>query len=173
MVHEIQKTFLLPDATLLEKLQKDGIVFEIYEIETFYTKITYFYDVKFQNLNGNFYKITRLNNPILEQNQEEKISKKDYEKARKKLIEKSIKKKRYEFKLCSFKSLIDVYEDFNLYVLKVFFPTLEMANLFTPPKEFRIQRELCGVLDSKNIILYGFNNLEIDIEKYFKIIEKN
>ncbi|EOH4580029.1 hypothetical protein ACLQXS_001980, partial [Campylobacter coli] len=42
MVHEIQKTFLLPDATLLEKLQKDGIVFEIYEIETFYTKITYF-----------------------------------------------------------------------------------------------------------------------------------
>ena len=33
MVHEIQKTFLLPDATLLEKLQKDGIVFEIYEIE--------------------------------------------------------------------------------------------------------------------------------------------
>ncbi|EPN7686239.1 hypothetical protein ACT264_001952 [Campylobacter coli] len=173
MVHEIQKTFLLPDATLLEKLQKDGIVFEIYEIETFYTKITYFYDVKFQNLNGNFYKITRLNNPILEQNQEEKISKKDYEKARKKLIEKSIKKKRYEFKLCSFKSLIDVYEDFNLYVLKVFFPTLEMANLFTPPKEFRIQRELCGVLDSKNIILYGFNNLEIDIEKCFKIIEKN
>ncbi len=75
MVYEIQKTFLLPDATLLEKLQKDGIVFEIYEIETFYTKITYFYDVKFQNLNGNFYKITRLNNPILEQNQEEKISK--------------------------------------------------------------------------------------------------
>lgn len=75
MVHEIQKTFLLSDATLLEKLQKDGIVFEIYEIETFYTKITYFYDVKFQNLNGNFYKITRLNNPILEQNQEEKISK--------------------------------------------------------------------------------------------------
>ncbi|ENT9844844.1 hypothetical protein ACFBCD_001833 [Campylobacter coli] len=173
MVHEIQKTFLLPDATLLEKLQKDGIVFEIYEIETFYTKITYFYDVKFQNLNGNFYKITRLNNPILEQNQEEKISKKDYEKARKKLIEKSIKKKRYEFKLCSFKSFIDVYEDLNLYVLKVFFPTLEMANLFTPPKEFRIQRELCGVLDSKNIILYGFNNLEIDIEKCFKIIEKN
>ncbi|SPV24851.1 Uncharacterised protein [Campylobacter coli] len=48
-----------------------------------------------------------------------------------------------------------------------------MANLFTPPKEFRIQRELCGVLDSKNIILYGFNNLEIDIEKCFKIIEKN
>ncbi|WP_458859695.1 CYTH domain-containing protein, partial [Campylobacter coli] len=111
----------------------------------FYTKITYFYDVKFQNLNGNFYKITRLNNPILEQNQEEKISKKDYEKARKKLIEKSIKKKRYEFELCSFKSFIDVYEDLNLYVLKVFFPTLEMANLFTPPKEFRIQRELCGV----------------------------
>ncbi|EAI3021942.1 hypothetical protein E2901_09270, partial [Campylobacter coli] len=173
MVHEIQKTFLLPDATLLEKLQKDGIVFEIYEIETFYTKITYFYDVKFQNLNGNFYKITRLNNPILEQNQEEKISKKDYEKARKKLIEKSIKKKRYEFKLCSFKSFIDVYEDLNLYVLKVFFPTLEIANLFILPKEFRIQRELCGVLDSKNIILYGFNNLEIDIEKCFKIIEKN
>ncbi|EIQ8883232.1 hypothetical protein LV537_000958, partial [Campylobacter coli] len=108
MVHEIQKTFLLPDATLLENLQKDGIVFEIYEIETFYIKITYFYDVKFQNLNGNFYKITRLNNPILEQNQEEKISKKDYEKARKKLIEKSIKKKRYKFKLCSFKSFIDV-----------------------------------------------------------------
>ncbi len=127
MVHEIQKTFLLPDATLLEKLQKDGIVFEIYEIETFYTKITYFYDVKFQNLNGNFYKITRLNNPILEQNQEEKISKKDYEKARKKLIEKSIKKKRYEFKLCSFKSLIDVYEDLNkrsfiiVFYIQIFF----------------------------------------------------
>lgn len=28
-------------------------------------------------------------------------------------------------------------------------------------------------MDSKNIILYGFNNLEIDIEKCFKIIEKN
>lgn len=55
---------------------------------------------------GNFYKITRLNNPILEQNQEEKISKKDYEKARKKLIEKSIKKNAMNLNFVLLKALL-------------------------------------------------------------------
>ncbi len=109
MVYEIQKNFLLSDCTLLENLKKDNIPFRNSKFETFYTQITSNHSVKFQSFCNEFYKITKFNNSILEQNQEEKISKKKFEKARKKIIGKSIKKERFEFKFCSLKSYIDIH----------------------------------------------------------------
>lgn len=173
MVYEIQKNFLLFDCTLLENLRKDNIAFKNYEFETFYTQITPNYSVKFQSFCNEFYKITKFNNSILEQNQEEKISKKKFEKARKKIIGKSIKKERFEFKFCSLKSYIDVYEEPKICVLKVFFPTLDNASEFKIPKDFKIQKELRHDLDSKYIVLYGFEYQNFDTEKCFKNIEKN
>ncbi|KQI43333.1 hypothetical protein Y870_02405, partial [Campylobacter jejuni CVM 41922] len=111
MVYEIQKNFLLSDCTLLENLKKDNIPFRNSKFETFYTQITSNHSVKFQSFCNEFYKITKFNNSILEQNQEEKISKKKFEKARKKIIGKSIKKERFEFKFCALKSYIDIYEE--------------------------------------------------------------
>lgn len=173
MVHGIQRNFLLPNTTLLENLQKDGIIFKIFKCETFYTKITHNQNIKFQNINDSFYKITTLDSRILEQNKEEKITQKNYENAKKKLINRSIKKKRYEFKLCSYKSLIDVYEEPKICILKIFFSTVVEADKFVLPREFNISKELHCSLDSKFIMLYGYEQLEFDIEKCFKIIEKN
>ncbi|TKX32579.1 CYTH domain-containing protein [Campylobacter aviculae] len=173
MVHEIQKNFLLSDTTLLRNFQKDGVLFKISEIEIFYTKITYSKNIKFKNIDGNYYKITEINDEILEQNQEEKISKKEFIKARKNRIGKSIKKKRYEFKFCSLKSFIDVYSKPEICIFKIFFPTLEEACHFTLPNEFKIQKEFDYALDSKFMMLYGCDFFKIDIEKYFKKIEKD
>ncbi|EAI7958994.1 TPA: hypothetical protein ACHD26_001025, partial [Campylobacter jejuni] len=173
MVYEIQKNFLLSDCTLLENLKKDNIPFRNSKFETFYTQITSNHSVKFQSFCNEFYKITKFNNSILEQNQEEKISKKKFEKARKKIIGKSIKKERFEFKLCSLKSYIDIYEEPKICILKIFFPTLDSSNEFKIPKDFKIQKELHHDLNSKHIVLYGFEYQKFDIEKCFKIIEKN
>lgn len=173
MVYEIQKNFLLPDTTLLKNLQEDGILFKIHELEIFYTKITYSQNVKFKSLDGFYYKIIETNDKILEQNQEEQISKKEFEKARKKSIGKGIKKKRYEFKFCSLKSFIEVYNKSKICILKIFFPTLDEANRFILPYEFKIQKEFDYILDSKFITLYGCDFEQINIEKYFKSIEKN
>lgn len=173
MVYEIQKSFLLSDSTLLENLRKDDIPLKSYKFETFYTQISPKCSVKFQSFCDEFYKITQINDKILEQNQEEKISKKKFEKARKKLIGRSIKKERFEFKLCSLKSYIDVYEEGQICVLKVFFPTLSCAKEFKLPKDFKTKEELLHNLDSKFIVLYGFGCENFDIEKCFKIIEKN
>ncbi|MBX2362747.1 hypothetical protein I8941_01110, partial [Campylobacter jejuni] len=107
---------------------------------TFYTQITSNHSVKFQSFCNEFYKITKFNNSILEQNQEEKISKKKFEKARKKIIGKSIKKERFEFKFCSLKSYIDIYEEPKICILKIFFPTLDSSNEFKIPKDFKIQK---------------------------------
>ncbi|TKX31266.1 CYTH domain-containing protein [Campylobacter estrildidarum] len=173
MVHEIQKNFLLSDATLLMNFQKDGILFKSSEFEIFYTKITCSKSIKFKNIDGSFYKVIRINDEILEQNYEEKISKKEFIKARKNRIGKSIKKKRYEFKFCSLKSFIDVYSKPEICILKVFFPTLEEARRFSLPNEFKIQKEFDYILDSKFMILYGCDFFKFDVEKYFKKIEKN
>ncbi|EKO4721217.1 hypothetical protein P0L62_000987, partial [Campylobacter jejuni] len=173
MVYEIQKNFLLSDCALLENLKKDNIPFRNSKFETFYTQITSNHSVKFQSFCNEFYKITKFNNSILEQNQEEKISKKKFEKARKKIIGKSIKKERFEFKFCSLKSYIDIYEEPKICILKIFFPTLDSSNEFKIPKDFKIQKELHHDLNSKHIVLYGFEYQNFDIEKCFKIIEKN
>lgn len=84
MVYEIQKNFLLSDCTL-SNLKKDNIPFQNSEFETFYTQITSNHSVKFQSFCNEFYKITKFNNSILEQNQEEKFLKKNLKKLEKRL----------------------------------------------------------------------------------------
>ncbi len=71
-------------------------------------------------------------------------------------------------------STIEVnYEEPKICILKIFFPTLDSSNEFKIPKDFKIQKELHHDLNSKHIVLYGFEYQNFDIEKCFKIIEKN
>ncbi len=65
-----------------------------------------------------------------------------------------------------------MYEEPKICILKIFFPTLDSSNEFKIPKDFKIQKELHHDLNSKHIVLYGFEYQNFDIEKYFKIIEK-
>ncbi|MBM0636773.1 hypothetical protein LNU06_01145 [Campylobacter sp. VicNov18] len=168
MVCEIEKNFLLSDCTFLDNLENNCL--KNYELEIFYTKITLKHSIKFKSSSKQFYKITKLNDLILER--EERISQKQYEKARKKIIGKSIKKKRFELKFPSLKAYIDIYKKPKICVLKVFFPDLNSAKQFKIPKEFKIQKEFHYNLDFKSILLYGFGYEDFNVQKYFNLIEK-
>lgn len=169
MVYEIQKSFLLANDLIVSNLGQDGVKFKSVDISTFYTKISPQKSIKFQNIGEKYFKFILTGNEFLEQNEEE-ISQKIFLKEQKKALVPALKKKRFEFKFCSLKTYIELYEKPKLCILKVFFQTLEEARNFVIPKDFKVLKEL--KLDSKNLSLYGYD-LGFDIEKCFKIIEKN
>ncbi len=170
MVYEIKKSFLLADDFIVSRLQKDGVEFQSVDISIFYTQISPQKSVSFQSIGEQTFKIVIAKNEVLEKNQTQ-IPLKDFLKARKKAIAPVLKKRRLEFKLCSLKSYIELYENPKLCVLKICFETLEDTEKFVIPEDFKILKEL--KLDSKILSLYGFNPEPFDMEKCFKIIEKN
>ncbi len=170
MVYEIEKSFVLADDCIISKLQEDGVEFQSVDISTFYTQITPQKNVKFQSVGDKYFKIVLAENEFLDKNQEE-ISQKFFLKKAKKTITPILKKKKLEFKFCSLKSFIELYENPKLCVLKICFETLEEAKNFTIPKDFKVLKEFRS--DSKELSLYGYNLEPFNIEKCFKIIEKN
>ncbi|ARJ57362.1 hypothetical protein [Campylobacter cuniculorum] len=170
MVYEIQKSFLLANDCIVSNLQRDGIQFQSVDISVFYTQISSQKRVKFQSIGEKYFKIILAENEFLEQDKKE-ISQKVFLKEQKNALTPVLKKKSLEFKFCSLKSYIELYENPKLCVLKIFFETLKDAENFSIPRDFKVLKEIN--LDSKILSLYGYNLHTFDIEKCFKIIEKN
>ena len=161
MACEIQRFFLLSNfSTSNAKALK---------IESFYTKISLEKSLKFENFAGEFYRIKSFKNQI---SKKEKISKKIYKKAQKKLIGQRLVKTRYELECHPFKAFVDIYKKPEICILKVIFPSFKLNDSFDYFKEFDIKKELFNI-NSKNLILYGFENEKINTQKCFKIIEKS
>ncbi|MCX2683021.1 hypothetical protein OQH60_03985 [Campylobacter sp. MIT 21-1685] len=171
-VCEIQRVFLLQDSCLLEDLlNKNGLLFKESRFEIFYTHISLNKNIQFQNIHKSFYKITFLKNEI---QQKQRISKREFKKARKKALVRSLHKKIYELQLYSFQACIEFYKELRISVLKVFFHTLEERHNFVFPKDFGIEKEITEKenLNSKSLILYGYEG-RFNIEKCLKIIDSN
>lgn len=172
MVYEIRRSFLLSNDLVVSNLHRDGVEFQSIDISTFYTQISPRRKVKFQALARRYFKFTLNKNEFLEQTQEE-ISEKTFLKEQKRALTPTLRKKRLEFKFCSLKSCIELYEEPKLCILRVFFETLEEAKNFVIPGDFRVLKELHTEPSSESLSLYGYDLGSFDIDKCLKIIDKN
>ncbi|MEB2816309.1 hypothetical protein [Campylobacter upsaliensis] len=155
-----QRIFLLHSFDLNARQMPKGV-----SITTFYTKISSKETLKFQSIDERYF--------LLRNNLREEISKKDFEKAKKKAILGTLSKKSYEFLEGDRKCLFQIYKEERLFVLKVLFKSEEEARQFKPDEKIRLLRELDGKFNSKNLILYKYKNAFFDLRTCFNIIEKN
>jgi len=174
LVYEVQRFFLLQDCEIISHLQKDGISLRQKTLRTFYTKISQKENIKFQNINNNFFKISIKNDDFLNRNKQ-KISEKIFLKEQKNALTDTLNEKIYSFQFCSLKTEILYYKKQELCILKIFFPSFASSESFFIPKEFKVIKELKQTRDfsHKTISLYGNVFKNFDSDKCFKIIEKN
>ncbi|KAA6227186.1 MULTISPECIES: hypothetical protein [unclassified Campylobacter] len=173
MVYEIQKIFLLNDFSLITNLNKDGINFKTCNINFFYTKISKNESLKFYKIDDKYFKKHIFEGDFLEEERNQ-ITKKEFKDAKKNALTKPLNKISYMFNFCSFKAFIEVYESLNLCLLRVFFSNLKDSENFSLPSEFKAKKKLSlNEFCSKKLSLYGNEFIDFDIDKCFKIIEKN
>lgn len=174
---EIERKFVLKDATVLRSLYNNKVTIYKSNITQFYTEITKNSEIRYRNKDDIYYLTNKIGSSLEREEFEVVVSKNEYKLAKPKRISSLIEKQRYEFTLDGIKHSIDVYQGklSGLFIMEIDFDTKEQALNFTVNSCFE---NIIEVTDderykNKNLSLYGRPDVKFDIKKTFDAIKKS
>lgn len=179
MVLEIERKFILRNLSVLESLNSDGVGVLQNDIIQIYTKITPINEIRFRKINDKFFTTQKYGKGLIREEIESETSKEIFEEAQKNSVGMPIKKSRFSFKINNLPCNIDVFSEMleGLITLEIEFLNAEDAAKFAIPDFIQnsIKTEITNDerYKNKNLALFGLPQNDFDIERTFKILQKN